>query len=91
MKTQQNNKMTKQELVKLLVENFKTEDGIVDLCELDFTNESIQGVTISRMQVNGYLNQSRHNVGGTLSQYNSKVGGNLWQGGHRVDGIYVGG
>ena len=82
--------MTKQELVKLLVENFKTEDGIVDLSKLDFTNEDIEGVTISRMQVNGYLNQSRHNVGGTLSQYNSYVGGNLWQGGHRVDGIHVG-
>jgi hypothetical protein len=90
MKAKQN-KMTKEELVKLLVENFKTEDGLVDLSELDFTNEDIEGVTISRMQVNGYLNQSRHNVSGTLSQYNSKVGGNLWQGGHRVDGIYVGG
>ena len=80
--------MTKQELVKFLVENFKTEDGIVDLSELDFTNENIKAVTISRMQVNGQLNQSRHNVSGSLMQYNSKVGGNLWQGGHRVDGIY---
>ena len=60
--------MTKQELVKLLVANFKNEKGYVDLSGLDFTNEDIKGVEIDLMKVNGDLCQSMQTVSGDLLQ-----------------------
>ena len=40
--------MTKEQLVKLLVDNFKDEKGFVNLSGLDFRGEDIKGVVISK-------------------------------------------
>ena len=71
--------MTKQELVKLLVSVFKNEKGILDLSELDFSNEDLIGVDISRMKVKGNIYQRDHKVGGNLYQDSQKVEGTLYQ------------
>ena len=56
------NKITKEDLVKFLVANFKRESGYVDLNDLDFTNEDILGVHITRMKVDGELCQGGQEV-----------------------------
>lgn len=71
--------MTKEQLVKLLVDNFKDEVGNLDLSGLDFTNEDLNCVIISEMKVNGHLEQGGQEVGGDLYQNFQKVGGNLYQ------------
>ena len=79
MKTQQNNKMTKKELVKLLVALCKDENGVVNLSGLDFKQEDVQVVDISGMQVNGDLYQGCQEVKGKLWQACQKVEGGLYQ------------
>ena len=56
------NKITKEDLVKYLVANFKNEEGIIDLSGLNFKDEEIEGVDISGMQVGGRLNQGSQKV-----------------------------
>ena len=74
-----NNKMTKEELVKYLVANFKDEKGYVDLSGLDFTDEDIRGVKINLMKVDGDLNQCCQMVSGDLEQGHQMVDGCLFQ------------
>ena len=83
---QQNNKMTKKELVKLFVSLCKDEDGVVNLSGLDFTNEKIKGVNTSFMKVNGHLYQGYQEVEGSLYQNSQKVERTLWQGNQEVNG-----
>ena len=78
--------MTKKELVKLLVENFKDEVGNLDLSGLDFTKEDIKGVVISKMKVNGHLFQEKRKVQGDLWQAEQEVSGSLHQEMQRVKG-----
>lgn len=81
-----NNKMTKEDLVKLLVANFKNEKGYVDLSKLDFTNEDIKGVKINLMKVDGDLNQCCQMVSGDLRQGYQMVEGSLFQSNQMVEG-----
>ena len=78
--------MTKQELVKLLVENFKDEYGCLDLSGLDFTKEDIECVDIARMKVNGNLYQGEQKVKGDLWQQEQEVSGDLDQRMQKVKG-----
>ena len=78
--------MTKKELVKLLVENFKDEVGNLDLSGLDFTKEDIGCVIISEMKVNGDLYQEFQKVQGDLWQDEQEVEGDLIQNRHQVQG-----
>lgn len=71
--------MTKEELVKLLVANFKDGYGNLDLSGLDFTNESIKSVDISRMKAKGDLYQNFQEVGRNLFQDQQEVGITLYQ------------
>ena len=91
------NKITKEDLVKYLVANFKNEKGIIDLSGLNFKGEDICGVDISRMQVGGRLNQGNQEVDGdlyqgrqkvkeTLTQNQQNVEGSLWQDYQKVEG-----
>ena len=74
-----NNTISKEQLVKFLVDNFKDEDGYLDLAELDFKNEDIKGVDISKMKVKGSLNQHCQKVSGDLFQDAQFVKGKLYQ------------
>jgi hypothetical protein len=96
MINKQNNKMTKKELVKFLVDNFQDGAGYVNLSYLDFTNENIKGVDISRMKVKGSVFQNLHkiegnlyqngqDVEGLLRQNNQEVKGDLFQDGQKVE------
>ena len=78
--------MTKKELVKLLVDNFKDEVGNLDLSGLDFTNEDLNCVIISEMKVNGHLYQSEQKVKGDLWQQEQEVSGDLHQRMQKVKG-----
>ena len=71
--------MTKEQLVKLLVDNFKDEKGFVNLSGLDFRGEDIKGVFISQMKINGDLFQDFQKVQGDLWQEAQEVGGDLHQ------------
>ena len=93
----QSNKMTKKELVKFLVTNFRDEYGYLDLRGLDFTNEDVKVILITNMKVNGNLyqgfqevekdlNQHKQTVKGSLYQNKQKVEGNLFQDFQNVDG-----
>ena len=59
----QNNKMTKKELVKFLVENF-VKNSTLNLSNLDFTKEDIKEVIITGIRVNGVLFQDSKKVNG---------------------------
>lgn len=87
--------MTKEELVELLVREFRN-GNTVDLSNLDFSKYEVS-VDICCMKVNGNLFQScqevnknlyQHlqNVGGDLLQSYSSVSGNLHQGYATVHG-----
>ena len=78
--------MTKKELVKLLVDNFKDEVGNLDLSGLDFTNEDLNCVIISEMKVNRHLFQNRQQVQGSLWQDEQEVSGSIWQSNQTVKG-----
>ena len=78
--------MTKKGLVKFLVDNFKDAFGNLDLSKLDFTNEDIKCVNISRMKVNGVLFQDFQKVKGDLWQADQEVGGDLHQDMQKVKG-----
>jgi uncharacterized protein YjbI with pentapeptide repeats len=80
------NKMTKEQLVKFLVDNFKDEQGFVNLSGLDFRGEDIKGVVISKMKVNGYLFQEKQKVQWDLIQEAQEVNGDLYQGFQEVKG-----
>ena len=71
--------MTKEQLVKLLVDNFKDEKGYLDLRGLNFKDEEIEAVDIRGMKVNGDLEQGGQEVGGDLYQNFQKVKGDLRQ------------
>ena len=81
-----NNKITKEELVKYLVANFKDEKGYVDLSKLDFTKEDIRGVKTNLMKVDGDLNQCCQMVSGDLDQGYQMVEGSLYQSNQMVKG-----
>ena len=81
--------MTKKGLVKFLVDNFKDAFGNLDLSKLDFTNEDIKCVNISRMKVNGVLFQDFQKVKGDLWQEAQEVGGDLIQSRQTVEGQIV--
>lgn len=68
--------MSKEELVKFLVDNFIDEDGDLDLSGLDFSN-FYGDILINKMKVNGSLHQDFQKVGGTLFQGGQKVRGRL--------------
>ena len=78
--------MTKEQLVKLLVENFKDEYGYVDLSGLNFKDEEIEAVDIRGMKVNGDLYQSEQKVKGDLWQQEQEVSGDLHQRMQKVKG-----
>ena len=78
--------MTKKELVKLLVDNFKDEVGNLDLSGLDFTNEDLNCVIISQMKINGHLFQNRQQVKRQLWQDEQEVSGSIWQSNQTVKG-----
>ncbi len=77
--------MTKQELIKILEDNFTT-DGYLNLINLDFTGTKIKDVDISNMQVEGNLKQSLQQVGGYLDQWGQEVIGDLDQSNQTVKG-----
>lgn len=76
-------KMTKKELVKLLVENFTDEYGALDSSGLDFTEFNCS-VDISHMKVSGTLVQNNQKVQGDLFQNNQEVQGSLYQSNQEV-------
>lgn len=78
-------KMTKRELVKLMMDNFMDEFGVLDLSELDFT-EFDCSVNISHMKTNKNLYQYKQVVQGNLFQDFQKVGGDLYQSSQEVKG-----
>ena len=83
--------MTKKELVKFLVANFKDEFGYVDLSGLNFKDEEIEAVDIRGMKVNGDLYQSEQKVKGDLRQEDQRVEGDLHQDCQKVKGnLYQG-
>ena len=86
-------KMTKQELVELLAENFINEQGTLDLSNLDFRtldcDVDISGMKVSRTLVQSNqkadnIFQDEQEVGGSLFQNRHKVGGNLYQDNQKV-------
>ena len=93
--------LNKLEIKKWLLENCVSENGDLDLRNLDFSD--FEGnVLISGMEVKGDLWQSDQEVQGSLYQANQKVQGslyqqcqhvnrNLWQDHQKVQGcLYVG-
>lgn len=76
-------KMTKQELVELMIENFTDEYGALDLSGLDFTEFNCS-VDISHMKVSGTLVQNNQKVQGDLFQNNQEVQGSLYQSNQEV-------
>lgn len=78
-------KINKKELVELLIENFVTPLGQLDLTGLDFT--SFEGdVNINGLKVKGNLHQSYQVVGGKLEQKCQNVKGDLRQDHQSVNG-----
>ena len=74
------NKMTKEELVELIKENFRDEDGDIDLNSLDFSNEPVfinevkaKCLDQSIQQVKDDLYQNYQNVGGVIYQDETKM------------------
>ena len=76
-------KITKQELVELMIENFTDEYGALDLSGLDFTEFNCS-VDISHMKVSGTLVQNNQKVQGDLFQNNQEVQGSLYQSNQEV-------
>ena len=71
-------KMTKRELVELMIENFTNEYGTLDLSELDFTKFDCD-VIISGMEVARNLYQDNQEVGEDLVQEYQTVQGEIFQ------------
>ena len=69
-------KVTKEELVQLIKENFTDENGHIDLRGLDFSNFN-KDVDISNMKVKGNLYQTKQEVGNILFQGGQKVKGKI--------------
>lgn len=69
-------KMTKQELVELMIENFMNKNGDLDLSHLDFSDFA-GDVYIDEMEVGESLHQDFQKVGGDLFQGGQKVRGRL--------------
>ena len=76
-------KMTKQELVKLMVDNFSNKIGYLDLSGLDFSEYDCN-VDTSRMKVAKHLYQEQQDVKGDLYQEQQDVKGDLYQGEQKV-------
>lgn len=88
-------KMTKQELVELMIENFTNEGGVLDLSHLDFTkykcNVDISGMKVSKTlfqnnQKADNIFQDEQEVKGSLFQNFQKVQGELYQSNQEVQG-----
>ena len=88
--------MSKEELVKFLVDNFIDEDGDLDLSGLDFSEYDCD-INIGHMKVSRDLYQNYQDVklglfqnnqkaGNILLQSEQEVGGSLFQGGQKVEG-----
>lgn len=75
-------KLSKQELVQLLVE-CKNKDGIIDLSDLDFSKYEV-GVNLSNIKVKHSLWQNHQQVGDSLFQDTCIVGENIYQDSHIV-------
>lgn len=69
-------KVTKEELVQLIKENFTDENGHIDLRGLDFSDFN-KDIDISNMKVKGNLYQTKQEVGKILFQGGQKVGGKI--------------
>ena len=67
--------MTKQELAKLIEDNFTDKNGVIDLKGLTFSKD----VDISEMKVEGSLYQDKQEVEGHLYQNKQEVEGHLYQ------------
>lgn len=80
-------KMTKQELVELMIENFTNEYGTLDLSELDFTKFDCD-VNISGMEVARNLVQEYQKVQGNLYQMYQEVQGEIFQ--EQVENKFIG-
>lgn len=89
-------KMTKEELTKLLIENFMDEYKMLDLSGLDFSEYNCD-INIGHMKVSRDLYQNYQDVklglfqnnqkaGNILLQSEQEVGGSLFQGGQKVEG-----
>jgi hypothetical protein len=74
--------MTKQDLVKIIKDNFTNQYGVIELRGLKFDCN----VDISNMEVNGSLRQGSHKVKGDLHQGFHQVDGYLFQANQEVKG-----
>ena len=74
--------MTKQELIKIIKDNFTNKYGDIYLIDLEFDTN----VCISGMKVEGDLHQDRQRVRGDLYQSGQRVRGHLYQDSQRVRG-----
>ena len=79
-------KMTKQELVESIKENFRDGDGDIDLIGLDFSGENVhigymkaRNLCQNGQEVENTLFQQNQKVGNSLYQYNQKVKGDIYQ------------
>jgi hypothetical protein len=81
-KLKSENKMTKEELVKIIKDNFTNEDGDIDIRGLKFDTN----IYLSRMKVDGDLRQDNQRVKGHLHQDSQKVEGHLFQSFQKVEG-----
>jgi hypothetical protein len=75
-------KMTIEELNKIIIQNFTDENGVIDISGMSFHTD----VNMSNMVVNGNLNQGCQKINGNLDQSGQEVTGNLEQRRQKIGG-----
>ena len=87
-KTETSQKLTKDELVKLLIDNFTDENGNLDLSNLNF-GDFDGHIYINNMQAKRDILQDGHYTFGDIYQYSHENKGSIYQGSHvNQDDIY---
>ena len=83
------NKLTNEELVKLLVANFTDEDGNLKLFALDFRGHGLKRIHFEHWQIDCDFLSRMHHIKGEVQQDGHRVGGDLYQQNQDVSGDIV--